>query len=82
MEAEKHISDDKKICTIFNNFFSNVVSDLKIPILIIIPIKTHIFFYVGFLSRTFMNHRTAGEGAGHFINSSLSHRSASQALRY
>ena len=30
-EAEKHISDDKKICKIFNNFFSNVVSDLKIP---------------------------------------------------
>ena len=30
-EAEKHISDDKKICTIFNNFFSNVVTDLKIP---------------------------------------------------
>ena len=30
-EAEKHISDDKKICTIFNNFFTNVVSDLKIP---------------------------------------------------
>ena len=25
------ISNDKKICTIFNNFFSNVVSDLKIP---------------------------------------------------
>ena len=30
-EAEKHISDDKKIFTIFNNFFSNVVSDSKIP---------------------------------------------------
>ena len=30
-EAEKHISDDKKICKIFDNFFSNVVSDLKIP---------------------------------------------------
>ena len=30
-EAEKHISDDKKICTIFNNFFSNIVSDLKTP---------------------------------------------------
>ena len=28
-EAEKHISDDKKLSTIFNNFFSNVVSDLK-----------------------------------------------------
>ena len=30
-EAEKHISHDKKICTVFNNFFSNVVSNLKIP---------------------------------------------------
>ena len=29
-EAEKHISVDKKICTIFHNFFSTVVSDLKI----------------------------------------------------
>ena len=29
-QTEKHISDDKKICTIFNNFFSNVVSDLAI----------------------------------------------------
>ena len=29
------------------------------------------FFYLGFLSRTFMNHRTAGEGGGHFFNSSL-----------
>ena len=28
-------------------------------------------FYVGFLSRTFTNHRTAGKGGGHFINSSL-----------
>ena len=30
-ETEKHISDDKKNCKIFNDFFSNVVSDLKIP---------------------------------------------------
>ena len=30
-EAEKHISNDKKLCKIFNSFFSNVVSDLKIP---------------------------------------------------
>ena len=30
-EAEKHISDDEKICNIFNNFFSKVVSDLKKP---------------------------------------------------
>ena len=30
-EAEKHIFDDEKIYTIFNSFFSNIVSDLKIP---------------------------------------------------
>ena len=30
-EPKKHIFDDKKICKIFNNFFWNVVSDLKIP---------------------------------------------------
>ena len=29
-EAHEHISDDKEICTIFINFFSNV-SGLKIP---------------------------------------------------
>ena len=42
-EAEKHISDDKKICKIFNNFFSNVVSDLKIPDYCnYFPQKTHV----------------------------------------
>ena len=29
------------------------------------------FFYLGFLSQPFTNHRTAGEGGGHFFNSSL-----------
>ena len=29
--AEERIPDDKRICKIFNNFFSNVVSYLKIP---------------------------------------------------
>ena len=31
----------------------------------------HIFFYLDFLSRTFANHRTAGERGGYFFNSSL-----------
>ena len=39
-------------------------------------------FYLGFLSGTFTNHRTAGEGGGHFINSSLPLPPASQALRH
>ena len=28
-------------------------------------------FYLGFISQTFTNHRTAGEGGEHFFNSSL-----------
>ena len=42
---------------------------------IFIPMKVmqpqSFFFYLGFLSRTFTNHWTAGEGRGHFLNSSL-----------
>ena len=41
------------------------------------------FFYLGFLSQiTFTNHRTAGEGGGHFFNSSLPLPSASQTLKH
>ena len=40
------------------------------------------FFYLGFLSRRFTNHRTAGEGGGHFFNSSLPLPPASQTLRH
>ena len=40
------------------------------------------FFYLGFLSRPFTNHRTAGEGGGHFFNSSLPLLPASQTLRH
>ena len=45
-----------------------------------IPMACHVFqekitwiffFYSGFLSRPFTNHRTAGEGCGHFFNSSV-----------
>ena len=43
---------------------------------------TFFFFYVGFLSRTFTNHRTAGEGGGCFFNSSLPLPSASHTLRH
>ena len=34
-------------------------------------VRRLLFFYLGFLSRLFTNHRTAGEGRGHFFNSSL-----------
>ena len=42
--AEERIPDDKRICKIFNNFFSNVVSYLKIPDYCnYFPQKKHIF---------------------------------------
>ena len=40
------------------------------------------FFYLGFLSRTFTNRRTAVKGAWHFLNSSLPLTSSSQTLRH
>ena len=40
------------------------------------------FFYLGFLSQTFTNHRSAGERGGHFFNSSLLLPPASQTLRH
>ena len=40
------------------------------------------FFYLGFLSQTFMIHRTAGEGGGYFFNSPLPLPPDSQTLRH
>ena len=40
------------------------------------------FFYLGFLSQTFTNHRTAGKGGGHLFSSSLPLPPASQTLRH
>ena len=39
------------------------------------------FYYLGFLSRTFPNHKTAGEWGGHFFHSSLPHPPTSQTIR-
>ena len=41
------------------------------------------FFFLSFLSQiTFTNHRTAGEGGGHYLNSLLRLPTASQSLRH
>ena len=40
------------------------------------------FFYLGFLSQPFTNHRTAGEGGEHSFNSSLPLSPTSQTLRH
>ena len=45
-------------------------------------LSTTINGYLGFLSQTFSNHRTAGEGEGHFFNSSIPLPPASQTLRH
>ena len=40
------------------------------------------FFYLGFLSRTFTNYRTAAEAGGHFFNFSLPLSPSSRSLRH
>ena len=40
------------------------------------------FFHLGFLSQTFMTHRTAGKGPGYLFNSSLPLPPTSQTLRH
>ena len=63
--------------------FLNFAKICSFSAIIILDIKYSIFlFYSGFLSRTFTNHRTAGEGRGHFINSSLPFQPALQTLRH
>ena len=47
-----------------------------------VPYFLFIFFYLGFLSRTFTIHRTAGEGEGYLFYSSLPLPPASQILRH
>ena len=44
-------------------------------------IEEKFFFYLGFLSRTFMIHRTAGEEGGYSFNFSLPLPPTSQTLR-
>ena len=55
---------------------------IYIYIHIYIILYLYIFFYLGFLSLTFTNLRTAGEGGGHFFISLLSLTPASLALRH
>ena len=48
-------------------------------------IYIYIYIYIvdqGFLSQTFTNHRTVGEGGGHFVNSSLPLPPVSQTLTH
>ena len=44
--------------------------------------KKNVFFYLGFLSRTFTIHGAAGEGGGYPFNSSLPLPPASQTLKH
>ena len=55
---------------------------IYIYVLFIIYIYINIFYILYTFSRTFTNHRTAGEGGGHFFNSSLPLPPASQTLRH
>ena len=65
----------------FHNTGSNLTQTLSVrlnPLFFLVDI----FFYLGFLSQQFTNHRTSGKGAGQFFNFSLALSTASQTLRH
>ena len=65
-------SNDKQASeTILNNDIASPIQVMNPDRILYIFFQKFFFFYVGFLSQTFTNHRTAGEGGGHFINFSL-----------
>ena len=61
----------RKILIVFDDMIADMLSNKKL-----------FFSYLDFLSQPFTNHRTAGEGGGHFFNSSLPLPLASQTLRH
>ena len=67
---------------IFDMHFFFYTHDLQVQNFCNKWIASDFFFYLGFLSQPFTNHRTTGEGGGHFFNSSLPCPPASQTLRY
>ena len=68
----KPVRQHKQVCALLRGVFTK-----KPP-----QPRYAFFFYLGFLSQSFTNHRTAGEGGGHFFNSSLPLPHASQTLRH
>ena len=70
-------------CCIESLYIDIILKRNKITILSQFLVKNlKLFFWGGFLSRTFTNHRTTGEGEGYFINSSLPLPPTSQTLRH
>ena len=63
-------------CKSFKNFHREKALSNKVQT------HMHFFFNLGFLLRTFTNNRTASEGGGHFLNSSIPLPPASQTLRH
>ena len=62
----------------------NILKVLRLMLSVVALLKLLWFFflYLGFLSRTFTIHRTAGEGGGYFFKSALPLPPASKTLRH
>ena len=73
---ESNITCKTQSFYIFLTFLLIIITLIVVSIycyLIKYRVKKNIYchFFLGFLSRTFVSHRTAGEGGGHLFNSSL-----------
>ena len=82
---ESNITCKTQSFYIFLTFLLIIITLIVVSIycyLIKYRLKKNIYchFFLGFLSRTFVSHRTAGEGGGHLFNSSLPLPAASDTL--
>ena len=88
--TSKNLTMLKSLGCKFTNSFETVVTKFKHPTMDYYVYCTldacgmifFSFFYLGFLSRTFTIHGTAGEGGGYLFNSSLPLPPASRTLRH
>ena len=87
-DASRNVNDENSVLFVFHFFHGNWSPWLEVADIHngMQPCTTRViyiyFFYVGFLLPTFTNHKTAEEGGGNFINSSLPPPPASKTVRH
>ena len=81
-ECSENINGNEMLCNETSDIISSSDNNKTSDSCIVYIVLSFFFFYVDFLSRTFTNHRPAGEGGGHFINSSLPLLPASRTITH
>ena len=71
IDSEVKISQVCFSKSIFVQMFVFFVVVVVVVVVVVLSFLFFVFSYLGFLSRTFTIHKTAGEGTGFFLNTSV-----------